>query len=75
MTLRPFFVAMRARKPWVRLRLICDGWNVLFMGIYLITRGGIIKDGPPSVKSCPILLYKVVPEGAALGGGGMCDGT
>ena len=25
-TLRPFFVAMRARKPWVRLRRVLCGW-------------------------------------------------
>lgn len=30
-TARPPGVAMRARKPWVRLRLIMLGWNVLFM--------------------------------------------
>ena len=31
MTLRPFRVAMRARNPCVRLRLITLGWNVRFM--------------------------------------------
>jgi hypothetical protein len=30
-TKRPFLVAMRARKPCLRLRLILLGWNVLFM--------------------------------------------
>src|SRR5690606_18060661 len=30
-TLRPPLVAMRARKPWVRLRRRLLGWNVLFM--------------------------------------------
>jgi hypothetical protein len=30
-TLRPFFVAMRARKPWLRLRFKTLGWNVRFM--------------------------------------------
>ncbi len=30
-TNRPFLVAIRARKPWFRLRLITLGWNVLFM--------------------------------------------
>lgn len=29
--LRPLFVAMRARKPWLRLRLRLLGWNVRFM--------------------------------------------
>jgi hypothetical protein len=32
-TRRPAFVAMRARKPWVRARLIVLGWNVRFMGL------------------------------------------
>lgn len=32
-TWRPFLVAIRARKPWVRARLIVLGWNVRFMGI------------------------------------------
>ena len=30
-TLRPPLVAMRARKPWVRLRFRLLGWNVRFM--------------------------------------------
>ena len=30
-TLRPFFVAIRARKPWLRLRFRTLGWNVRFM--------------------------------------------
>jgi len=30
-TLRPFFVAMRARKPWLRLRFRTLGWNVRFI--------------------------------------------
>ena len=30
-TMRPFLVAIRARKPWARLRLMTLGWNVLFM--------------------------------------------
>jgi hypothetical protein len=30
-TRRPAFVAIRARKPWVRARLILLGWNVRFM--------------------------------------------
>jgi hypothetical protein len=29
--LRPFLVAMRARKPCVRLRRVTLGWNVLFI--------------------------------------------
>ena len=29
--LRPALVAMRARKPCLRLRLIFDGWNVCFI--------------------------------------------
>jgi hypothetical protein len=28
---RPFLVAMRERKPWVRLRLSTLGWKVLFI--------------------------------------------
>ena len=32
-TLRPPGVAMRARKPWLRLRLITLGWKVLFIGM------------------------------------------
>ncbi len=31
--LRPALVAMRARKPCLRLRLIFDGWNVCFICI------------------------------------------
>ena len=34
-TLRPPFVAILARNPWVRLRLITLGWNVRFMGARL----------------------------------------
>jgi len=34
-TRRPALVAMRARKPWVRARLILLGWNVRFMTFYL----------------------------------------
>lgn len=30
-TRRPALVAMRARKPWVRARLILLGWKVRFM--------------------------------------------
>src|SRR5690625_1491460 len=30
-TLRPFLVAIRARKPWRALRTRTEGWNVLFM--------------------------------------------
>jgi hypothetical protein len=30
-TRRPPLVAMRARNPWRRLRLILLGWNVLFI--------------------------------------------
>jgi hypothetical protein len=30
-TLRPPTVLIRARKPWVRLRLMTDGWNVRFI--------------------------------------------
>jgi hypothetical protein len=29
--MRPLRVAMRARKPWVRLRLRLLGWNVRFI--------------------------------------------
>jgi len=32
-TLRPPGVLIRARKPWLRLRLITLGWNVLFIGL------------------------------------------
>lgn len=32
-TRRPFLVAMRARKPWVRFRLRTLGWNVRFMSV------------------------------------------
>lgn len=31
---RPFLVFIRARKPWVRFRLISLGWNVRFMMLY-----------------------------------------
>src|SRR5690606_40792865 len=34
-TWRPFLVAMRARKPWVRARLRVLGWKVRFMVRYL----------------------------------------
>lgn len=30
-TFRPFLVALRARKPWVRARLMRLGWKVRFM--------------------------------------------
>lgn len=31
-TFRPFFVDMRLRKPWVRLRDTLLGWKVRFIG-------------------------------------------
>ena len=34
MTARPPRVRIRARNPWVRLRLTSLGWNVLFMMLY-----------------------------------------
>jgi hypothetical protein len=34
-TRRPALVAMRARNPWVRARLILLGWNVRFIACYL----------------------------------------
>ena len=34
-TRRPALVAMRARNPWVRARLILLGWNVRFIAWYL----------------------------------------
>ena len=34
-TSRPAFVAIRARKPWVRARFIVLGWNVRFITGYL----------------------------------------
>ena len=38
-TRRPALVAIRARKPWVRARLILLGWNVRFMTItWIINR-------------------------------------
>ena len=30
-TFRPFFVAMRARKPWLRFLLSTLGWKVRFI--------------------------------------------
>ena len=38
MTRRPAFVAMRARKPWVRARLRLLGWNVRFMSVSWLGR-------------------------------------
>jgi len=32
-TWRPFLVAIRARKPWVRFRFRTLGWNVRFMAL------------------------------------------
>jgi hypothetical protein len=43
-TSRPFLVAIRARNPWVRLRLITLGWNVRFM-VYLPVFDGAKKSG------------------------------
>jgi len=34
MTARPPLVAIRARKPWVRLRRRLLGWNVCFIGLF-----------------------------------------
>ena len=42
-TMRPFLVAMRARKPWARLRLMTLGWNVLFM-VHLFINGQLATD-------------------------------
>lgn len=33
MILRPFLVLLRARNPWVRLRLMLEGWYVRFMAL------------------------------------------
>lgn len=32
--LRPFFVDMRRRNPWVRRREVLLGWNVRFMALF-----------------------------------------
>jgi len=39
-TWRPFLVAIRARKPWVRARLRVLGWKVRFMMLYLVVTNG-----------------------------------
>lgn len=44
-TARPFLVAIRARKPWVRARLIVLGWKVRFMVRYLVVDYG--PEWPP----------------------------
>lgn len=53
-TARPFLVAMRARKPWVRARLMVLGWKVRFMEGYLV--GGLGPNGP--VFKRPAILVK-----------------
>lgn len=40
---RPFLVFIRARNPWVRLRLISLGWNVRFMMLYNSVGRGKIR--------------------------------
>ena len=37
-TRRPAFVAIRARNPWLRARLILLGWYVRFIGLYPAAR-------------------------------------
>ena len=41
-TRRPAFVAMRARKPWVRARFNVLGWKVRFIVRYLLARGPVL---------------------------------
>lgn len=42
-TSRPPLVAMRARKPWLRLRLILLGWKVRFCFIIIPLKTGDLK--------------------------------
>lgn len=51
-TLRPPLVAMRARKPWVRLRRRLLGWYVLFMTAYLLLLSGAIEPVEPGYRAC-----------------------
>ena len=44
-TLRPPTLFIRERKPWVRLRLMTEGWNVRFMMVGL----GLKK---PYIRTC-----------------------
>ena len=48
-TRRPALVAMRARKPWVRARLILLGWNVRFITWYLVKKQALL--GPVFQKA------------------------
>ena len=48
--LRPALVAIRARKPWVRLRRRLLGWNVLFIVLSVLDFVGT-KRQPKLVKS------------------------
>jgi hypothetical protein len=40
-TRRPFFVAIRLRKPCLFLRFLCEGWNVLFIVCYFSPKNGV----------------------------------
>jgi hypothetical protein len=54
--MRPLRVAMRARKPWVRLRLRLLGWNVRFIVLlpWKPGKGGGNKRGRSLVnRACP----------------------
>ena len=51
-TSRPFAVAMRARKPWVRLRFILLGWYVLFI---VFPSPGPPVPGPSGPADMPVV--------------------
>lgn len=55
-TRRPPLVAMRARKPWRRLRLILLGWNVLFI---TPLRGVLVQNG----QTVPALRGDIMVRG------------
>lgn len=42
-TARPLLVAIRDRKPWVRLRLRTLGWKVLFISLLALTRSAYVR--------------------------------
>lgn len=64
MTLRPFFVDMRLRNPWVRFRETLLGWNVRFMLPSVGQTEKIVhfSRAQPSVNRYP---YHIREKGAA----------
>ena len=59
-TSRPFFVDILTKKPWVRLREVLLGWNVLFIAVSLYSFFLTVND-PLNIPYRPCQYFYCVP--------------